>query len=160
MPNQSGSGRTDTASRVIKASPHEIYQAFVDPEALISWLPPSGMSGRIDAFDARDGGTYRMSLTYLDPGHASSGKFSENTDVVQGTFLKLIPNERIVQQVEFESDDPAFAGIMTMTWALAAASGGTEVTIICENVPSGIRKEDHDMGLNSSLGNLAAFVES
>ncbi|MBB6670369.1 SRPBCC family protein [Cohnella nanjingensis] len=157
MTNSSGK-RTDSATRVIQASPQTIYQAFIDPEALVSWLPPKGMKGHIQAFDAREGGAYQMSLTYIGTDH-TPGKTSEDADVVQGKFLELIPDERIVQFVEFESDDPAFAGGMTMTWALAAVPGGTQVTIVCQNVPEGIRKEDHDEGLRSSLENLAAFVE-
>ncbi len=151
--------RMDSASRVIRASPQTIYQAFMDPEAWVSWLPPEGMEGRIYEFDPRNGGSYRMSLTYLEPEHGVHGKSSENTDVVQGKFLELVPNERIVQLVEFESDDPAFSGAMTMTWILADVPEGTAVTIICENVPEGIRKEDHDAGLNSTLKNLASFTE-
>ncbi len=125
----------------------------------MSWLTPEGMTGRIDAFDPRAGGTYRMILTYDEPGHSTPGKSSQNSDIVEGRFVELVPDERIVQMVEFESEDPAFAGAMTMTWSLAAVSGGAEVTILCENVPEGIRQEDHDAGLRSTLDNLAAFTE-
>jgi uncharacterized protein YndB with AHSA1/START domain len=156
MTNASGKKRTDSASRVIMASPRTIYQAFVDPEALVSWLPPKGMKGRLHEFDPREGGTYRMVLTY---DHSAPGKTFEHSDVVRGRFLELVPDERMVQSVEFESEDPAFAGAMRMTWTLAAVPGGTEVTILCANVPEGIRQEDHDAGLRSTLENLAAFTE-
>jgi uncharacterized protein YndB with AHSA1/START domain len=159
MTNASGKKRTDSASRVIMASPRTIYRAFVDPDALVSWLPPKGMKGHVYAFDAQEGGTYRISLTYLEPDHSAPGKTSEHADVVQGRFLELIPDERIVQRVEFESEDPAFEGAMTMTWTLVAIPGGTEVRIVCENVPEGIRQDDHDAGLRSTLANLAAFTE-
>ncbi len=159
MKAASGAGRTDSASRVIQASPSTLYRAFVDPAALVSWLPPKGMKAHLVAFGPRAGGTYRMTLTYESPDPSTPGKTSENTDVVQGRFLELVPDERVVQQVEFESEDPAFAGVMTMTWSLAAVPGGTRVTILCENVPEGIRKEDHDTGLRSTLENLAAHVE-
>lgn len=159
MKNAPGEKRTDSASRVVRASPRTIYQAFVDPKALVSWLPPKGMKGQIHAFDPRVGGTYRMTLTYDEAGHATPGKTSDHADVVEGRFLELVPNERIVQRVEFESDDPAFAGAMTITWTLTPVPGGTNVTILCENVPEGIRQEDHDAGLRSTLDNLAAFTE-
>jgi uncharacterized protein YndB with AHSA1/START domain len=159
MTNASSKKRTDSASRVIKASPHAIYRAFVDPDELVSWLPPKGMKGHIYEFDAHDGGTYRMSLAYIGTDHSTKGKTSEHADVVKGKFLEFIPNKRIVQSVEFESEDPMFAGEMTMTWTLTAVPEGTAVTIVCENVPAGIRKEDHDVGLRSSLENLAAFTE-
>lgn len=155
--NAPGKKRTDSASRIIDASPQSIYRAFIDPDALTSWLPPKGMTGQMHAFDARPGGCYRMTLTYQDTEHA--GKTSENSDTVEGKFVELVPNERIVQEVDFQSDDAAFAGTMTMTWSIAAVPGGSEVTILCENVPEGIRKEDHDAGLKSTLENLAAFVE-
>jgi uncharacterized protein YndB with AHSA1/START domain len=150
--------RTDTASRVIMASPQTIYQAFVNPEALVAWLPPIGMSGHIDMFDPCEGGTYRLTLTY-EMNHSSPGKTSENTDVAQGKFLELVPDKRIVQSVEFDSEDPEFSGEMIQKWLLESISEGTKVTIICENVPKGIRKEDHDMGLRSTLENLATFTE-
>ncbi|HTV70093.1 MAG TPA: SRPBCC family protein [Rhizobiaceae bacterium] len=152
MPN----GRTDTCSRLIKAPAQKIYRAFTDPDAWVKWLPPEGMTGKMHHFDPRPGGTYRMTLTYAAAG---AGKSSDDTDVVEGTFVELVPNERVVQEVVFDSDDPAFAGTMTMSWSLAPVAGGTEVEIIAENVPPGISKEDHDAGLRSTLENLAAFVE-
>ncbi len=99
-----------------------------------------------------------MVLTYETSQHPGPGKTSEDTDVVQGRFLELVPDERIVQSVEFVSEDSSFAGTMTMTWSLAPVGGGTEVTIRCENVPVGIQQEDHDVGLRSTLANLAAFL--
>jgi uncharacterized protein YndB with AHSA1/START domain len=159
MTNSSNKKRTDSASRVIMASPRTIYKAFVEPDKLVSWLPPKGMKGHIYTFDARDGGTYRMSLTYIGTDHPTLGKTSEHADIFQGRFLKLVQDEQIVQLIEFESEDPEFADAMTMTWRLKSVPEGTEVTIVCENVPDVIRQEDHDEGLRSSLENLAAFTE-
>ena len=152
-------GRTDSASIVIRATPRSIYRAFTDSDAWVQWLPPSGMTGRIDAFDLREGGAYRMTLVYLEADRSAPGKTSDDTDVVQGTFVKLVPDERVVQRIEFESDDPAYAGVMTMTWLLEEVPEGTKASIVCENVPEGIRQEDHDAGLRSTLSNLAVFVE-
>lgn len=100
-----------------------------------------------------------MELTYFAPDHAIRGKTSEHSDVVEGRILQIVPDERIVESVELASGDPAFAGEMKMTWKLTPVPGGTEVTIICEEVPDGIRPEDHDAGLRSTLENLAAFTE-
>lgn len=158
MDNKSMNRRTDSASRVIKASPKTLYQAFVNPEALVTWLPPKGMSGRIDVFDPRVGGTYRITLTY-EMDHDLPGKTSDNTDVSQGKFLELVPEKRIVQSVNFSSEDPAFSGEMIQKWLFETISEGTKVTIICENVPEGIQKEDHDIGLRSTLENLAIYTE-
>ncbi|MBB3131452.1 uncharacterized protein YndB with AHSA1/START domain [Paenibacillus rhizosphaerae] len=118
------------------------------------------MKGRIFEFNPVAGGTYRMALTYLENDRTTQGKTSEDTDVVQGTFLELVPDERIVQAVVFGSDDPDFAGEMKMTWTLVADPKGTVSTIVCENVPPGIRKEDHDVGLRSTLENLALYTEN
>ena len=150
--------RTDTASRSLQATPHTLYQAFVTADALKTWLPPQGMSCEIQAFEPRAGGAYRMVLRYESLDHATPGKTSEDADVVQGRFIELIPDKKIVWQVEFASNDPAFAGTMTMTWRFDAIPEGTRVTILCQNVPDGIRPEDHDEGLRSTLENLAAFV--
>jgi len=160
VPNTTGNGkRTDAASRVIAASPAALYQAFVEPQAVATWLPPKGMKARILAFEPRPGGAYRVTLSYETPDHSAPGKSSAHEDVVEGRFMELVPNERVVQCFEFKSDDPAYAGTMTMTWALTPIAGGTQVTITCENVPEGIRPEDHIEGMRSTLANLAAYIE-
>lgn len=151
--------RTDSATRVIAASPQAIYQAFLDPEAWVRWLPPEGMTGHIYEFEPRPGGAYRMALTYSKGDQSTRGKTSEGTDVVQGRFLELVPDEQVVHLVMFESDDPVFAGEMKIRWSLSPVPGGTKVTITCENVPEGIWQEDHDAGLQSTLKTLAIFVE-
>jgi uncharacterized protein YndB with AHSA1/START domain len=150
--------RTDTASRPISAPPEHIYSALVDPDALTAWLPPAGMTGRFEHFEARAGGTYRLVLTYPD-GSTSPGKSSENTDIVQARFVELTPGVRVTQAVDFVSEDSSFSGTMTMTWAISPTNGGSLVTITAEDVPEGISREDHAAGLSSSLQNLAAYVE-
>ena len=151
--------RRDTASRVVAASPAKVYAALVDRDALEAWLPPEGMTGRFERFDPRPGGSYRLVLTYADAAGAP-GKATADSDVVESRFVDLVPGQRVVQEVDFVSDDPAFAGTMTMTWQVAAVDGGTRVDIIAEHVPEGISAEDHAAGLASSLANLAAFVEA
>lgn len=112
------SKRTDTVSRIIMAPPHAVYRAFMDPKKLVAWLPPTGM----------EGGIYRMTLTYLDSDH-QTGKTSDNTDVRQGEFLELVPGKRIVQRIVFETEDPAFAGAMTMTWNLDEVPGAPKLRL-------------------------------
>jgi uncharacterized protein YndB with AHSA1/START domain len=152
--------RTDSASRVVQADPERVFAALVDPEALAVWLPPSGMTGRFDRFDARPGGSFRLVLTYEDPSSSGSGKATPGSDIVEARFVDIVPGVRVVQSVDFVSDDPAFAGTMTMTWALSADDSGTRVEIRAEDVPAGISAEDHAVGLASSLANLAAFLET
>jgi uncharacterized protein YndB with AHSA1/START domain len=151
-------GRTDIASRIIGATPEAIYDAFVDPDAQARWLPPTGMTGKFDRFEPWSGGRYRLTLTFAGE-HATAGKSSADADTVEGQLVELIPGERIVQTADFESDDPAYAGTMTMTWSLRAVPGGTEVTITASDVPRGISAEDHAQGLASTLSNLADFLE-
>ena len=150
--------RTDRASRVIAAPPGRVWAALIDPRALMAWLPPDGMTGRFERFDARPGGSYRMVLTYPDASGAP-GKATADSDIVEARFVDIVPGERVIQAVDFVSDDPAYAGTMTMTWEVTAVDAGTRVDIVAEDVPDGVSAEDHAAGLASSLTNLAAYVE-
>ena len=150
--------RTDRASRFVVAPPERVYAALVDPEALTAWLPPGDMTGRIEQFDASPGGSYRMVLTYADSSR-SSGKSTQDADIVQARFVELIPGRRVVYTVNFVSDDPAFASTMTITWELIAADQGTQVDITADNVPDGVSPQDHVAGMTSSLDKLAQYLE-
>ena len=150
--------RTDRGSRVMAAPPGRVWAALVDPEALLVWLPPGQMTARFERFDARPGGSYRMVLTYADASGAP-GKATADSDVVEARFVDIVPGERVVQAVDFVSDDPAYAGTMTMTWEIAAVAAGPRVDITAEDVPDGVSAEDHAAGLSSSLANLADYVE-
>ncbi|MET8575595.1 SRPBCC family protein [Streptomyces sp. NPDC005012] len=152
-------GRTDRVTRMIAAPPATVYGALLDRESLEVWLPPDGMRGRVERWDPRPGGGFRMVLVHLDPSD-SPGKTSDATDVVDVRFADLVPAERVVQQAVFEADDPSYAGTMTMTWHLAPAGDGTEVTVTATDVPSGIDQEVHEAGIASSLSNLASYVEA
>ena len=159
MANPAAYRRNDRVSRIIEASPHAIYRAMINPDDLMSWLPPKGMSGEVRAFEPRAGGAYEVALFYEHNGQAAPGKTSADSDIVNGRFIEVVANERIVQEFAFDSPDPAFAGVMTMTWQFTPVPQGTEVTITCENVPDGILQEDHIAGMTSTLDNLAAFIE-
>src|SRR5580704_8456539 len=150
--------RTDRASRVIAAPPQRVWAALVDPGALLKWLPPGEMTGRFERFDARPGGSYRMVLTYPDASGAP-GKATADSDIVEARFVDIVPGDRVVQAVDFISDDPANVGTMTMTWQVTPVEGGTRVDIVAQDVPDGISAADHAAGLTSSLANLAAYLE-
>lgn len=152
------SPRIDSASRFISASPQTVYRAFVERRAMEQWLPPENMFGKMLKFDFREGGSYRMRLTYL-PQEQGRGKSSEDSDEVEVRLTKIEAGRRIEQEVTFESEDSAFSGVMYMIWTFEPLDEGTLVMIRAENVPKGIRPEDHDAGLNSSLEKLARFVE-
>lgn len=153
-------------SRMIKAPRAKLYAACLNPDLLASWRVPDGMTGRIDDFDGREGGSYSMSLIYRDPAQGPGGKTSPDTDSFTGRFVTLVPNEKIVEQVAFESDDPAFGGTMTITTTLADmpnlpddALDRTEITMAFEGLPAGIRPEDNEEGTRQSLRKLAALLE-
>lgn len=162
MTQPSNKGRSTRVSETIKAPRDVVYGAFLEPDEVSSWLPPEGMRGHIHTFEPREGGKFQMSLTYVDRLDTPRGKTSEDTDTFEGRFVELVPGEKIVWAVEFQSDQPDFAGEMTITWDLEDATRGageTEVTVLCEDIPRGIRLEDNELGSKSSLQKLAAFLE-
>lgn len=154
----SASRRTEV-TRHIQAPRKDVYRALVEAELIAQWLPPEGMTGTVHAFEPEEGGPFSMSLTYEDPGAGPGGKTTRDTDTFEGRFIELVPNQRVVQAVVFDSDQPGMAGEMRITWELADADGGTEVTNLCEDVPPGIRLEDNEAGSRSSLENLARLLE-
>jgi uncharacterized protein YndB with AHSA1/START domain len=150
---------TTKVSTIIKAPRRAVYRACLDPVALAAWRVPDNMTAQVHVFDAHKGGTYRMSLTYRDPRQSPGGKTSEDTDTFQGRFVELVADERIVEAIEFDARDPAFAGEMKMTTLLADADGGTEVTMLCQALPPGIRPADNEAGTRQALHKLAALLE-
>ncbi|MDH6273131.1 uncharacterized protein YndB with AHSA1/START domain [Rhizobium leguminosarum] len=151
-------GRSTTVPRFIAAPRQRIYRAFLDADAVATWLPPGSMKGIVHAFEGREGGAFSMSLVYPDDEASQPGKSSDKTDRFEGRFAKLVPDERIVWATAFDSEDEGFSGEMTVTTILSPADGGTDVTMVCDNIPSGIRLEDNEEGCRLTLDNLAAFV--
>jgi uncharacterized protein YndB with AHSA1/START domain len=135
--------------RVLRAPAERIYRAFLDPEAMVKWLPPHGFTGKVHHLDAKVGGTYRMSFTTFGSGHSHS---------FGGRYLELVPAERIRHTDVF--DDPNLAGEMTTTIALKPVSCGTEVTIVQEGIPSLIPTEACYLGWQESLTLLGQLVEA
>ena len=146
-------------SRVIKATREALYRAFTDPKALAAWLAPGEMTAKVHEFDARVGGGYRMSLFYPSSEQVYRGKTSGREDRFTARFVELTPPTRIVQAITFDSVDPAFSGEMTMVVTFEDIDGKTEVTMLFENIPTGIRPEDNDAGTRLSLEKLARYVE-
>ena len=153
------SGRQTRTSRVIRARPQALYAAFVDPAALLDWLPPAQMTGEIHEFDARVGGGYRMSLFYPPDEQAFRGKSAEREDMVKVRFVELTPPRRIVEAISFVATDPSFIGEMTMTATFEDAAGGTDVILEFNNLPPGLRPDDNDAGARLSLEQLARRFE-
>jgi uncharacterized protein YndB with AHSA1/START domain len=147
-------------ARVIRARPEQVYAAFIDPAILITWLPPAGMAGEFHEFDARVGGGYTMSLFYPPGEQAFRGKTTDKEDRVVVRFVELSPPHKIVETVNFITSDPAFLGEMRHTVTLDAVAGGTEVTLLFEDLPPGLRREDNDAGARLSLENLARLFDA
>jgi uncharacterized protein YndB with AHSA1/START domain len=135
--------------RVLRATPEQIYRAFLDADALVKWLPPHGFTGKMHHMDATVGGTYKMSFTNF-----TSGK----SHVFGGTYLELVPHERIRYTDKF--DDPHVPGEMQTTITLKQVSVGTELTLVQEGVPSVIPAEACYLGWQESLTLLAQLVEA
>ena len=159
MAESSGGGGSTRVSAMINAPRETIYEAFLDPQAVASWLAPDTMRSHVHTFDPREGGEFRISLTYQNAEDSQQGKTAQDTDTYHGRFVELVPYEKIVEVIEFETHDPGFSGEMTMTVMLADADGRTEVSLLYENVPKGIRPEDNEAGSRQSLRKLAALVE-
>ena len=134
--------------RVLRAPPERVYRAFLEPEALVKWLPPHGFIGRIHHLDARVGGSYRMSFTNLSSG---------GTHSFGGEYLELVPNERIVHTDQF--DDPNLPGTMKVTITLKAVFCGTDMHIVQEGIPAPIPVEACYLGWQESLELLGKLVE-
>jgi uncharacterized protein YndB with AHSA1/START domain len=141
----------------LKAPREVVYRALIDAQAVARWKVPTGMTSQVHAFEAREGGFFRISLTYDAPDAA--GKSSAHTDTYHGRFVKLAPNEQVVEVVEFETSDPQLQGEMSITITLSDAEGGTELLAVHEGVPPGVAPADNELGWRMSLAKLAALVE-
>jgi uncharacterized protein YndB with AHSA1/START domain len=135
--------------RVLRATPERVYRAFLDPEAMVKWLPPNGFTGKVHHMDARVGGSYMMSFTNFTTGKSHS---------FGGQYLELVPHERIRHTDRF--DDPNLPGLMHVTITFKKVSCGTEVNIAQEGVPDIIPAEACYLGWHESLGLLAKLVEA
>lgn len=149
---------TTRVTRHIRAARARVYEALLDSKAVQQWMVPDQMTSEIHAYDAREGGTFRISLTYEVP--TTAGKTSSQTDSFHGRFVKLVPDTEMIQVVEFESDDPSMAGEMTITYTLADADGGTDVVGLHEHLPPGVAPADNELGWRMSLDKLANLVEA
>lgn len=145
-------------SRHMSAPRSDVYRALLDADAVARWRVPDGMSSQVHEFDVREGGSFRVSLTYDAP--ARTGKSAQNTDTYHGHFVKLVPDEQVVEVFEFETDDPALRGEMTITTTLTDADDGTDVVIVHEGLPDSVPPADNETGTRMSLDNLARLVEA
>jgi uncharacterized protein YndB with AHSA1/START domain len=135
--------------RVLRAPAERIYRAFLNAAAMAKWLPPNGFTGTVHHIEAKVGGTYKMSFTNLNTGHAHS---------FGGKYLELVPNERIRHTDQF--DDPGLPGEMQTTITFKKVSCGTEVDIVQEGIPEVIPTEACYLGWQESLALLAELVEA
>jgi uncharacterized protein YndB with AHSA1/START domain len=152
-------GMTSThITRHINAPRAVVYRALLDARAIERWRVPTGMTSHVHEFDAREGGSFRVSLTYDAP--TGTGKTTAHTDTYHGRFVKLVTNEEVVEVLEFETTDPELRGEMTITTTLVDVDGGTDVVMAHEGIPSGVSTADNETGTRMALANLAALVEA
>jgi uncharacterized protein YndB with AHSA1/START domain len=145
-------------SRRVNAPRAIVYRALLDARAVAKWKVPTGMTCHVHTFDACEGGSFRISLTYDEP--TGTGKTSAHTDTYHGCFVKLVTNEQVVEVVEFETTDPALRGEMTITISLADAdAGGCDVVAVHDAIPPGVPIADNEAGWREALAKLAALVE-
>jgi uncharacterized protein YndB with AHSA1/START domain len=144
----------------ISASPPEVYGVLLDPDSIARWRVPDGMTAVVHEFDAREGGRFRVSLTYeaLHEG-ASRGKTTGSTDTYHGHFDRLLPDRQVVEVMEFETDDPALQDAMTMTTTLTPTEEGTEVVIVHEGVPDAVPQAENEAGTGMALAKLARMLQ-
>ena len=141
----------------IRAPRAAVYGALIEAQAVSQWMVPDGMSSEIHSFEGREGGAFRISLTYDAP--TDTGKTSAQTDTFHGRFQQLVPGERVVQVVEFETEDRSMQGEMTITYVLTDTADGTEVTATHDGLPLGVSPTDNETGFRMSLAKLAALLE-
>ncbi len=134
--------------RVLATTPDKVYRAFTEPDAMAKWLPPNGFTCSVHQFEAKVGGTFKMSFRNFTTGGSHS---------FGGKFLELVPGERLRYTDTF--DDPNLPGEMQVTVTLKKVSVGTDVTITQEGIPDAIPAEACYLGWQESLRNLARLVE-
>ena len=134
--------------RVFAAPAERVFRAFVDADAQAKWLPPHGFTCKVHEFDPKVGGRYRMSFTNFSGG---------GSHAFGGTWLELVPGERVVYSDRFE--DPAMPGEMTTTVTLKAVSVGTELHVVQDGIPDAIPVEACYLGWQDSLEQLRTLVE-
>lgn len=143
----------------VNAPRARVYRALLDADAIAAWRVPTGMASHVHAFDPREGGAFRVSLTYEVP--TAAGKTTAHTDTYHGHFVKLVPDEQVIERLEFETTNPALRGEMTIATTLAdAPDGGTDIVAIHDGLPSGVPEADNEAGWRDSLAKLAALVEA
>lgn len=147
---------TTRVTQLVRAPRSAVYRALLDRDALAQWRVPDNMTAVVHELEPREGGRIRVSLTYQDGG---AGKTTAHTDTYHGHFARLVPDEQVVEVIEFETDNPALAGEMTISFTLADVPGGTEVIGLHEGVPDVVPPADNELGWRMSLRKLATLVE-
>lgn len=149
---------TTQQTRHMTAPRSAVYRALLDAGAVAAWRVPDGMSSQVHEWEAREGGAFRVSLSYDLP--TGTGKTAEHTDTYHGRFVKLVPDQQVVEVLEFETPDPELRGEMTVTTTLTDTADGTDVLMVHEGIPDKIPPADNETGTRMALDNLARLVEA
>ena len=145
---------TTRIGTVLAAPRNAVYRALTEPDLIARWRFPEGMTSAVERLD---GGAFRVTLTYDAPD--ARGKTTARSDAYRARFRRLVPGELVVEEDEFETDDPALAGVMTTTVILRDTDGGTELTTVHEGVPDGVPPEQNEEGWRMALARLARLLQ-
>jgi uncharacterized protein YndB with AHSA1/START domain len=149
---------SQSATQLVRAPRGAVYAALLDPRATETWRVPDDMTARVAEWEPVEGGGFRVSLTYR--AEDRTGKSDGATDTYSGHFVRLVPDEQVVERIEFETDDPDLRGAMTLTWTLREVEAGTVIELLHEGLPDAVPPDDNATGTRMSLAKLAAYVEA
>ncbi len=148
---------TTRLARRIAALAAAVYKALTNRDDVQRWMVPDGMTSVVHTFEPAEGGAFRISLTYDDP--RSIGKTDAATDTFHGRFVRLTPSREVMQEIEFETANPAMQGVMTVSYQLQGQADSTVVTASHEQLPAGLSPQDNELGWRISMDKLARLVE-
>lgn len=145
-----------TLTRILPASLSAVFAALTDPRDVMCWMVPDGMTGHVHEFDPREGGRFRITLRYDEP--TVTGKTASNTDTYHGTFIRVVPERLVEQELEFETEDPSMQGVMRIVFELEGSRSGTRLTARHEGLPPGLSPSDNEIGWSMSLAKLEKLL--
>jgi uncharacterized protein YndB with AHSA1/START domain len=144
--------------RRIGAPTDVVYRLLLGPQTVSVWKVRDGMTCLVQTFETWEGGNFRVSLSYLKPGH--EGKSAQSTDTYSGVVIRLVPDTEVVERMRFDTVDAATDGWMEATYQLRPVGVDTEVQAVHSGVPERVSFKDNQLGWSISPGKLARLAEA
>ncbi|MBC7302133.1 MAG: SRPBCC domain-containing protein [Nocardia sp.] len=149
----------------INAPRSTVYRLLLDGDAVAAWMMPEGITSEVHRFEPVEGGSFSITLTHDEPAHTRAvtpdhvaGTPAQQHDAYFGTFRSLIPDEQVVEVLEFVTEKPDMTGAQTVTFTLTDADGGTYLEVLHEGVPPGLSPAENQAGWRMALTKLAALA--